>query len=163
MLLFSYLEQKLDRFSVSKQNITLLFNVNGSYWTFIILLCLLWQYNFTGFILKFFGEADGFNLKKSYIQLGKILHDPPYLIQNSSDLGHFEIKIPFLAYFYYYYLKKNKSIFCSGSKSKKRPLHKCFCGPTTQGSYVTVPDFLVRPDWSSQLTTKPVWLVSGTE
>ena len=58
---------------------------------------------FPGFILKFLGEADGFNLKKSYIQLGKILHDPPYLIQNSSDLGHFEIKIPFLVYFYNYY------------------------------------------------------------
>ena len=52
-----------------------------------------------GFILKFLGEADGFNLKKSYIQLGKILHDPPYLIQNSSDLGHFEIKIPFFDLF----------------------------------------------------------------
>ena len=60
------------------------------------------QFDGAGFILKFLGEADGFNLKKSYIQLGKILHDPPYLIQNSSDLGHFEIKIPFLAYFYYY-------------------------------------------------------------
>ena len=71
-------------------------------------VCLVFLVNlsYTGFILKFFGEADGFNLKKSYIQLGKILHDPPYLIQNSSDLGHFEIKIPFLAYFYYYYLKK---------------------------------------------------------
>ena len=54
---------------------------------------------YTGFILKFLGEADGFNLKKSYIQLGKILHDPPYLIQNSSDLGHFEIKIPFFDLF----------------------------------------------------------------